>query len=52
VRADQIVVLDDGKIAGKGTHQKLMETCRVYKEIAESQLSKRELAELAGKEAE
>ena len=52
VRADQIVVLDDGNIAGKGTHQKLMETCRVYKEIAESQLSKRELAELAGKEAE
>ncbi len=48
VRADQIVVLDEGKIAGKGTHQELMESCRVYKEIAESQLSKRELAELAG----
>ena len=52
VRADQIVVLDEGKIAGKGTHQELMESCRVYREIAESQLSKRELAELAGKEAE
>ena len=48
VRADQIVVLDEGKIAGKGTHQELMESCRVYREIAESQLSKRELAELAG----
>ncbi len=52
VRADQIVVLDEGKIAGKGIHQELMESCRVYREIAESQLSKRELAELAGKEAE
>ena len=50
VRADQIIVLDDGKVAGKGTHQSLMRSCRVYKEIAESQLSPRELRELAGEE--
>lgn len=42
--ADQIVVLDDGKIVGKGTHDDLMNTCETYKEIAYSQLSKEELA--------
>ncbi len=42
--ADQIVVLDDGKIVGKGTHKELMETCEVYQQIAYSQLSKEELA--------
>lgn len=41
--ADQIIVLEDGQIAGKGTHQQLMETCPVYSEIAYSQLSKEEL---------
>lgn len=51
VRADQIIVLDDGKVAGKGVHRDLMESCRVYKEIAESQLSPHELAELAGEDA-
>ncbi len=44
MNADQIVVLDDGKIAGKGTHKELMESCETYREIALSQLSKEELA--------
>ena len=42
--ADKIIVLDDGKIAGMGKHNELMETCEVYREIAYSQLSKEELA--------
>lgn len=42
--ADQIIVLDKGKIVGKGTHKELMENCQVYQEIAYSQLSKEELA--------
>jgi len=42
--ADQIIVLDDGKIVGKGKHQELMKTCQTYQEIALSQLSKEELA--------
>jgi ATP-binding cassette, subfamily B, multidrug efflux pump len=42
--AEQIVVLDEGKIAGKGTHQELMKDCEVYRGIALSQLSKEELA--------
>ena len=42
--ADQIIVLDDGKIVGKGTHEELMKSCQVYQEIAYSQLSKEELA--------
>ena len=41
--ADQIVVLDEGKIAGIGTHDELMKNCSVYQEIALSQLSKEEL---------
>lgn len=41
--ADQILVLDDGKLAGKGTHDELMKNCSVYKEIALSQLSEEEL---------
>ena len=41
--ADKIIVLDDGKIAGIGTHNDLLETCDVYKEIVLSQLSKEEL---------
>ena len=44
VDADQIIVLDNGIIAGKGTHRELLENCPVYREIAESQLSKEELA--------
>jgi len=42
--ADQIVVLDEGRIVGKGTHHELMKTCDTYQEIASSQLSKEELA--------
>lgn len=42
--ADQIVVLDEGKIAGIGKHEQLMKTCSLYQEIASSQLSKEELA--------
>ena len=42
--ADLIIVLDEGRVAGKGTHQELMETCEVYRQIAYSQLSKEELA--------
>lgn len=43
MHADQIIVLDEGKIVGKGTHEELMKTCSVYQEIALSQLSKEEL---------
>lgn len=42
--ADQIIVLESGKIVGKGTHKELMKKCSVYKEIALSQLSKEELS--------
>ncbi|MCO7127697.1 ABC transporter ATP-binding protein/permease [Sporolactobacillus shoreicorticis] len=42
--ADKIIVLDDGKIVGQGTHAELMETCTVYREIVASQLEKEELA--------
>lgn len=41
--ADQIIVLDEGKVVGKGTHKELLNTCEVYKEIAMSQLSEEEL---------
>ena len=41
--ADQIIVLEDGQIAGIGTHDELMSTCQVYSEIARSQLSEEEL---------
>ncbi|NMN00815.1 multidrug ABC transporter ATP-binding protein [Bifidobacterium sp. DSM 109958] len=43
MNADLIVVLDDGRVVGEGTHRELMETCDVYRQIAESQLSKAEL---------
>ena len=41
--ADQIIVMDEGRMAGIGTHDELMDTCKVYKEIALSQLSEEEL---------
>lgn len=44
MHADKIVVLEDGKVVGIGTHKELMKKCKVYKEIATSQLSKEELA--------
>ena len=43
LHADQIVVLDEGKVVGIGTHDELMKNCEVYKQIALSQLSKEEL---------
>lgn len=43
MNADQIIVLDEGKIVGKGTHEELMKTCENYQQIALSQLSKEEL---------
>ena len=44
MQAEQIVVLDEGKIVGIGTHQELLQNCSTYREIAQSQLSKEELA--------
>jgi ATP-binding cassette, subfamily B, multidrug efflux pump len=44
INADNIIVLDEGKIVGSGTHKELMENCEVYKQIALSQLSKEELS--------
>ena len=41
--ADRIVVLDDGKVVGQGTHSELLENCDVYRQIAQSQLSEDEL---------
>ena len=43
MNADRIIVLDDGKVVGQGTHQELLDTCDVYRQIAESQLSQSEL---------
>ncbi|HCO28110.1 MAG TPA: ABC transporter, partial [Lachnospiraceae bacterium] len=49
LHAEQILVLDEGRIVGKGTHEELMKTCDVYRQIAMSQLSEKELG--LGKEA-
>jgi len=43
LRADKIIVIDDGRIVSEGTHRELLERCAVYREIAESQLSEEEL---------
>lgn len=43
MNAEQIVVLEEGKVVGKGTHEELMKTCETYKQIAISQLSEEEL---------
>ncbi len=43
LHADRIIVLDDGKIAGIGTHEELLGSCEAYREIAHSQLSEKEL---------
>jgi ATP-binding cassette subfamily B protein len=48
LNAEQIIVLDEGRIAGKGTHAELMKTCSIYQDIARSQLSERELENSAG----
>ena len=42
IHADQILVLDEGKVAGKGTHKELLKSCEVYQQIARSQLSEEE----------
>lgn len=44
LNADKIIVLDDGHMAGIGSHKELMENCEVYRQIAMSQLSEEELA--------
>ncbi|MCI8371954.1 MAG: ATP-binding cassette domain-containing protein [Lachnospiraceae bacterium] len=55
MHAEQILVLDDGKLVGKGTHQELLRNCEVYEQIASSQLSQQEIEETkraaGGKEA-
>lgn len=43
LNADQILVLDEGKVAGLGTHDELLDNCEVYRQIAASQLSQKEL---------
>ncbi len=43
MNAEQIIVLEEGRIVGKGTHRELLQTCGVYREIAETQMSKEEL---------
>ena len=45
MNADQIIVLEGGKVVGKGTHKELLRTCKVYEEIARSQLSEEEIAQ-------
>lgn len=51
MHADQILVLDDGKLVGKGTHSELLQNCEIYQQIARSQLSEEELSgSVAGKE--
>ena len=50
--ADQILVLDEGTIVGKGTHKELMQTCEEYRQIAESQLSPSEIAASPGTDSE
>lgn len=49
INADEIIVLDDGKIVGSGTHKELLESCEAYLQIAKSQLSEKELG-IDGKE--
>ena len=44
MQADQIVVLDEGKVVGQGTHRALLKNCPIYHEIAASQLSEEEMA--------
>lgn len=51
LHAEQIIVLDEGRIAGKGTHRELLNSCEVYRQIAASQLSEKELKEELNHEA-
>ena len=50
MNAEQIIVLEEGKMVGKGTHEELMKTCETYKQIALSQLSEEELSKEDKKE--
>ena len=51
LHAEQIIVLDEGRVAGKGTHKELLQNCEVYRQIAMSQLSEEELRrDMEGKE--
>ena len=50
MNADQIIVLDEGRLVGKGTHRELMKSCDTYKQIAGSQLSEEELKKSMGGE--
>ena len=43
MNADKIIVLNNGEVAGTGTHKELLKTCKIYKEIALSQLTEEEL---------
>ena len=52
MNADKIIVLDEGKIVGQGTHQELMKNCQVYQEIAASQLSEDDLQKMSATTAE
>lgn len=52
LHADQIVVLDEGRVVGTGTHEELLETCPVYLQIAKSQLSESDFAKARGEAAE
>lgn len=52
IYADQILVMDDGRIVGKGTHRELMKNCEVYQQIARSQMSEKELNLEGGKNDE
>jgi ATP-binding cassette subfamily B protein len=44
MNADRVIVLDEGTVAGIGTHRELLDTCEVYREIVSSQLSQEEMA--------
>ena len=48
LHADQIIVLEDGSVAGIGTHEELLKSCETYQEIARSQLSEQELKSQGG----
>lgn len=48
LHADQIIVLEDGSVAGIGTHEELLNSCETYQEIARSQLSEQELKSQGG----
>lgn len=50
LNANQIIVMDEGRVVGQGTHQQLMENCEVYQQIAQSQLSEAEIANSMKKE--